>query len=189
MLRAFELVPRAPFVAPRHGDLAARDVALPIGCGQTIAEPGLIARMIEALTVERTHRVLEIGAGSGYATTILAQLADTVLGLERFRSLARAAQDRMEERRLGNAAVVWADGLVATGLGDDGFDRIIVHGVLDSVPETLTAHVNDGAVVVFARHTVEAQEIVRLSGRTLSDERSVCACRLQSMRSGLAGTL
>ena len=189
VLRAFELVPRAHFVAPRHGDLAARDVALPIGCGQTTAEPGLIARMIEALNVERTHRVLEIGAGSGYATAILAQLAETVLGLERFRSLAVAAQGRMDERGIGNAAVVWADGLVATGLGDEAFDRIIVHGVLDSVPETLTARLNEGAVLVFARRTGGAQDIVQLSGRTLSVERSVCTCRLQPMRSGLAGAL
>ncbi len=189
VLRAFELVPRAPFVAPRHQGLASRDIALPIGCGQTTAEPGLIARMIEALCVERAHRVLEIGAGSGYATALLAQLADTVLGLERFRGLAVAAQERLDARGRGDAAVVWADGLAATGLGDAAFDRVIIHGVLDIVPDGLIARLTDGAVLVCARRTGGAQTIVRLSGRGLSDERPVCACRLQAMRPGLAGTL
>ncbi len=193
VLRAFELVPRAPFVAPRHESLAARDVALPIGCGQTTAEPGLIARMIEALGVERGHRVLEIGAGSGYATAILAQLAGTILGLERFRGLAVAAQGRLDAWGVGNAAVVWADGFATTGLSAaaerGAFDRIIVHGVLDAVPGWLTARLTEGAVLVCARRTTRGQDVVRLSGPGLCDEHPVCACRLQPMRQGLAGTL
>ncbi len=189
LLRAFELVPRALFVAPRHGDLAARDIALPIGCGQTTAEPGLIGRMVEALAVERAHRVLEIGAGSGYATAILAHLADSVLGLERFRSLAIAAQRRLDAQAIGNAAVVWADGLAPTSLGDGAFDRVIVHGVLNRGPDGLADRLGEEAVVVLARQTAGAQAVVRLSGHNLSDERFVCACRLQPIRPGLASSL
>ena len=145
--------------------------------------------MIEALSLERTHRVLEIGAGSGYATAILAQLAETVLGLERFRSLAVAAQERLDARGLGDAAVVWADGLAAMAPGEETFNRIIVHGVLDIVPDGLIARLADGAVLVCARRIGGTQAIVRLSGRSLSHERQVCACRLQAMRPGLARTL
>ena len=189
LLRAFELVPRALFVAPRHRDLSARDVALPIGCGQTTAEPGLIARMVEALAVERAHRVLEIGAGSGFVTAILAHLAASVLGLERFRGLAAAAQERLDARGCSNAAVVWADGLAATATADARFDRVIVHGVLDAMPPRLVARLDVGAVVVCARRTGTDQAIVRLTGRDLSDERPVCACRLQPLRPGLAAML
>ncbi len=189
VLRAFELVPRAFFVAPHLAALAARDVALPIACGQTMAAPGLIARMVEALTVERGHRVLEIGAGSGYATAILAHLADMVLGLERFRSLSATAQDRLDARGIGNAAVVWADGLADATLDHGVFDRVIVHGLLDGVPDGIARRVSDDAVVVCARRAGNGQRIVRLSGHDLTDERPVCACRLQAMRSGLATTL
>ena len=189
VLRAFELVPRAFFVVPRLAALAARDVALPIGCGQTMAAPGLIARMVEALAVERGHRVLEIGAGSGYATAILAHLADTVLGLERFRRLAATARDRLDARGLANAAVVWADGLASATLDDGVFDRVIVHGQLDGVPASIAKSISDDAVVVCARREGVGQRIVRLSGRDLRDERPICACRLQAMRSGLATSL
>ena len=189
VLRAFELVPRAVFVAPHHGVLAARDVALPIGCGQTTAAPGLIARMVEALAVERGHRVLEIGAGSGYATAILAHLADTVLGLERFRSLAATAQDRLDARGIANAAVMWADGLASATLDDGVFDRVIVHGLLNGVPDGIAGRLSDDAVVVYARREGATQGIVRLSGRNLTDERPICACRLQAMRPSLATTL
>ena len=79
VLRAFELVPRQTFVPHRYLDLASRDLALPIGCGQTLDEPWLVARMIEALSVERGHRVLEIGAGTGSTAAILAQLAAEVI--------------------------------------------------------------------------------------------------------------
>src|ERR1700754_1811922 len=68
ILRALERVPRELFVPHHYVDLARRDLALPIGCGQTLSEPFLVARMIEALAPERNDRVLEIGTGSGYAT-------------------------------------------------------------------------------------------------------------------------
>ena len=189
LLRAIELVSRAFFVAPHHQELSARDVPLPIGCGQTMAEPGLIARMVEALAVERAHRVLEIGAGSGYATALIAHLADTVLGLERFRGLAVAAQERLDARGIGNAAVMWADGTAPSGLGDHAFDRVIVHGLLERLPDQVAERVSHDAIVVCARRTGATQVVVRMSGHNLSDMHPVCACRLQAIRPGLTATL
>ena len=110
VLRAFELIPRAFFADPRHGALAARDVPLPLPCGQIMPEPWLLARMIEALNVAPEHHVLEIGAGSGYATAILAALSGDVIGIERFQTLARAAQGRLASLETVNAAIVWGMG-------------------------------------------------------------------------------
>src|SRR5271168_3134620 len=92
ILRALERVPRELFVPHLYVDLARRDLALPIGCGQTLSEPFLVARMIEALAPARDHRVLEIGTGSGYATAVLAEIVAQVISIERFQSLAIAAR-------------------------------------------------------------------------------------------------
>ena len=94
VLRTLELVPRALFVPHRYADLAQKDVALPIGCGQSVLEPCLVARMMEALELARHHRVLEVGTGTGYTTAILGQLAGEVISLERFQSLATEARAR-----------------------------------------------------------------------------------------------
>lgn len=141
VLRAFEIVPRARFVPERYAALAARDLPLPIPCGQTTHEPWRLARAVEALGVEPGHRVLEIGSGSGYVTAVLAQLAGEVLGLERWADLAMAAQGRLAGLGAANATVVWADGLaVQQEVGR--FDRILVHAALpDRVDLTgLLAH-------------------------------------------------
>ncbi len=111
LLRALEKVPREIFVPHRYADLVGRDISLPIGCGQTLSEPWLVARMIEALAPARSHRVLEVGTGSGYATAILAEIAQDILSIERFQSLAIAARLRLETLGVANAAIVFGDGL------------------------------------------------------------------------------
>lgn len=193
VLRALEMVPREAFVSHRYVDLAARDLALPIGCGQTISEPSLVARMIEALTVARHHRVLEIGTGSGFAAAVLAQLAQEVFSLERFRSLAIESQERLAQLGVVNAAVVHGDGLaVPATIGQ--FDRIIVHGVLGEVPGTLAECLAADGVIVFARQLVDApacKQIVRLAsnGEDGFTETPICPCRLQAILPGLAEAL
>ncbi len=188
VLRAFERVPRAAFVAQAHGDLAARDIALPIGCGQTMVEPSVLARMVEALAVEPSHRVLELGSGSGYATAILAQLAASVIGLERFRDLAITGQGRLAEFGIANAAILWADGLSAPEEGER-FDRIIVHGVLGQLPRFLTQRLTERGVMVYAKMSDGRQEIVQFDAASTSAPRGICASRLQPIGRGLAGAL
>src|SRR5499425_1420968 len=85
VLRAMEEVPREAFVADADRDDAYRDSALGIACGQTISQPFVVAYMTEQLQLQKSHRVLEIGTGSGYQAAILARLADHVLTIERFR--------------------------------------------------------------------------------------------------------
>src|SRR3954467_14590595 len=88
VLRALETIPRETFVPHRHADLAWRDMALPIACGQTMPEPYLVARMVEALGVHPGHRVLEIGTGNGYSAAILSKIASEVVTVERYKTLA-----------------------------------------------------------------------------------------------------
>src|ERR1700761_3328108 len=95
LLRALERAPRALFMPPRFADIAGRDIALPIGCGQTAPPPSIVAAMIQTLDVKPGARVLEIGAGTGYAASLLAQMAGEVLSLERCQTLAVEAAERL----------------------------------------------------------------------------------------------
>ncbi len=151
VLRALETVPRHLFVPHIYTDLAWRDVALPIACGQTMPEPLLVARMMEALRVAPNHRVLEIGAGSGYATAILAKLAAEVVSFERFQTLAREASVRLRQLGVDTARIVHGDGLAPdASLG--AFDRVLIHGALDRMPDAIINLVAERGVIVFARH-------------------------------------
>lgn len=129
LLRAMERAPRALFLPQRYEDLAWRDLALPIPSGQTASRPFDVAAMIEALEVTPHHRVLEIGAGAGYATALLAQCADEVVALERCEALAAEAAARLQTLGLDNATLRWADGLnLPADLG--AFDRILVNATI-----------------------------------------------------------
>jgi len=193
LLRGLEKVPREIFVPHRYVDLARRDLALPIGCGQTLSEPWLVARMIEALAPASQHRVLEIGTGSGYATAILAELAREVLSVERFQSLAIAARLRLEELGIGNAAVVFGDGLaVPREIGS--FDRILVHGRLDDIPASLLDLLASDGRIVLARSDPQMPwrqilvEVSRGADETIT-EVNRGPCRLQAIMPGLASIL
>ncbi len=125
VLRALELVPRERFVEDRQADIAYADQALPISCGQTISQPYVVAAMTEALGIEPTHNVLEIGTGSGYQAAILAHLAGKVVSIERYKTLADVARERLKSLGLDNVTVIAADG--ALGAPEFApFDRIIV---------------------------------------------------------------
>jgi len=165
VLRALERAPRALFMPQRYADISGRDIALPIGCGQTAPPPSVVAAMIEALTLSPEHRVLEIGSGTGYCAALLAQLSAEVLSVERCQSLAVEAATRLESLRLTNARIAWADGLrLAAEPGP--FDRILVHGVISQVPEAFAALLADNGVLVAARGAPDGlreQRIVRLT--------------------------
>jgi protein-L-isoaspartate(D-aspartate) O-methyltransferase len=193
LLRALENVPREIFVPHRFADLARRPIALPLRCGQTLPEPWLAARMIEALAPAQGHRVLEIGTGSGYATALLARLAREVLSIERFQSLAIEAGARLAQLGITNAGIVFGDGLaLLPNIGP--FDRIIVQGLLTKIPENLIAALGPGGVLVAARpghKTHSGQHIARIVCNEAGgfDETLVCASRLQSLLPGEAQTL
>lgn len=152
LLRALETVPRELFVPRRYIDLAGKDVALPLSCGQTTPSPYEVARLVEALGVEQRHRVLEIGTGSGFVSAILSKLADEVVSVERFQALAVEAKTRLFAQNIKNVQVLWADGL-AIGPEFGIFDRILVHGILPRVPAPLLGALAVNGRMVAARPT------------------------------------
>ena len=105
VLRAMEQVERSDFVPASSAGLAYEDIALPIGEGQTISQPYIVALMVEALGLRATDRVLEIGTGSGYQAAVLARMAGEVVTVERLPSLARSAQLRLEALGMDNVSV------------------------------------------------------------------------------------
>src|SRR6476661_7759443 len=125
ILRTMEEVPRELFVTAADRGYAYRDSALGIACGQTISQPFVVAYMTEQLQLQKHHRVLEIGAGSGYQAAILSRLCRQVLTIERYRTLADSARARLEKAGCDNVEVMLADGYdLPANIGP--FDRIIV---------------------------------------------------------------
>ena len=162
VLRALELVPRERFVEPEQVDLAYEDHALPIECGQTISQPYVVAAMTEALALEPTHKVLEIGTGSGYQAAVLAHLAGEVVTIERYRTLAETAERRLRGLGLDNVTVIVGDG--ALGAPEHApFDRIIVTAAAPDIPQTLVDQlVDNGILVVPVGPTGGVQSLLRI---------------------------
>ena len=147
VLRALELVPRERFVEPEQAEYAYADQPLPIECGQTISQPYVVAAMTEALAIEPTHKVLEIGTGSGYQAAILAHLAGHVVTVERYRTLAEIAERRLRELELDNVTVIVGDGTL--GAPDHApFDRIVVTAATPELPQTLVDQLREGGVLI-----------------------------------------
>jgi protein-L-isoaspartate(D-aspartate) O-methyltransferase len=147
VLAAIERIPREAFVLPHFHDQAYEDQALPIAQGQTISQPQIVAMMTEALHLRKTHKVLEIGTGSGYQAAVLAKLARRVYTVERFRSLLVEAEARFHHLRLHNITSKVADGSKGW-IEQAPFDRIIVTAAADDIPETLVDQLAVGGVMV-----------------------------------------
>jgi len=147
VLRAMEEVPRERFVEAHDRDHAYRDSALGIACGQTISQPFVVAYMTEQLQLNRDHRVLEIGTGSGYQAAVLSRLCKHVLTVERYRTLADTARQRLEKLGYYNIEVMLGDGFdVPAGAGD--FDRIIVTAAMEQMPEKLSQRLEVGGILI-----------------------------------------
>jgi len=147
VLRTMEEVPRELFVEASDREGAYRDSALPIACGQTISQPFVVAYMTEQLQLQKSHRVLEIGAGSGYQAAVLSKLAREVLTVERYRKLADAARARLEKLDCHNVEVMLGDGLnLPSNIGP--FDRIIVTAAVEQIPENLVERLEVGGILI-----------------------------------------
>ena len=147
VLRTMEEVPREVFVAAGDREHAYRDSALGIACGQTISQPFVVAYMTEQLQLRKEHKVLEIGTGSGYQAAVLSRLCAHVLTIERYRTLADTARDRLEALDYFNVEVMFGDGFdVPAGAGD--FDRIIVTAAMEQIPEKLLERLLPGGILI-----------------------------------------
>jgi protein-L-isoaspartate(D-aspartate) O-methyltransferase len=148
VLRAMEEIPREAFVEPADRDSAYRDSALGIACGQTISQPFVVAYMTEQLQLQKPHRVLEIGAGSGYQAAVLSRLCRQVLTIERYRTLADRARARLEQVGCDNVEVLLGDGLDISSIPGGQFDRIIVTAAMEQIPDALLERLEPGGILI-----------------------------------------
>ncbi len=147
VLDAFRSVPRHLFVPEHKREFAYSDGPLPIGKGQTISQPYIVAYMTEALKLTPEDRVLEIGTGSGYQAAILGELAGEVYTIERHQSLADTAARRLEEMGYKNIHVVQGDG--THGLPEHApFDGVIVTAAAPEVPQPLLDQLAEGGRLI-----------------------------------------
>jgi len=136
VLRAMDDVPRERFVEMSFAEVAYADQALPIACGQTISQPYVVAYMTERLEVRSHHRVLEVGTGSGYQAAVLARLAREVVSIERYRTLADEARERLKSFGCTNVDVIVGDGF--SGVPERApYDRIMITAAAETIPQTL----------------------------------------------------
>ncbi len=186
VLAAMAWTPREWFLPPHLARCAYDDGPLPIGNGQTISQPYIVALMTAALAPRRRHRILEIGTGSGYQTAILSRLADTVYTVERLPDLLVEAEERFRrlgltniQTRLGDGAAGWAE--------EAPFDGILVTAAAPHVPEPLLAQLAPHGRLVIPIGDLASQELVVLqrSERGL-EERSAGAVRFVPLISRLA---
>lgn len=159
---AMESVPREIFVDPLFADRVWEDSPLPIPGGQTISAPSVVALMTAALAPTRRCKVLEVGAGSGYQTAILARLARRVYAVERRAELARLAEDRFAELGIGNVSLRHGDGTL--GWTEQApFDRILVAAAAEDPPPALLAQLRIGGIMVLpVGQTSGMQELIKV---------------------------
>jgi protein-L-isoaspartate(D-aspartate) O-methyltransferase len=159
VLEAMRRIPREDYVPEHLRSQAYSDNALPIGNGQTISQPYVVARMTDLLGVEPQHKVLEIGTGSGYQTAILALLARWVFSLERVPELAKVAIERMRNLGLQNVKIQIFDGTV--GWSDMApFDRILVTAGAPAAPKPLLDQLSVGGRMVIPEGDRASQRLV-----------------------------
>jgi protein-L-isoaspartate(D-aspartate) O-methyltransferase len=163
VLRAMDEVPRERFVDPGFLRSAYADQALPIACGQTISQPYVVAYMTEHLAVQPQHRVLEVGTGSGYQAAVLSRLAREVVTIERYRTLADQAQERLRSLGYDNVDVVVGDGF--TGVpGRAPYDRIIVTAAAEILPEIVLDQLAENGVMILPLGSQDgSQHLIKLT--------------------------
>ncbi len=161
VLRAMEVVPRELFVEEPARTLAYEDGALPIGFGQTISQPFIVATICRLLELSGDEKVLDVGTGSGYQAAVLAELAQEVVTIERVPELARAAQSSLAEAGYGHVEVVVGDG--SLGLPDRApFDAIAVAAAAPTIPLALVEQLVDGGRLVVPRGSRRGQDLVQV---------------------------
>jgi len=177
VLAAMGVVPREEFVPERHRGRAYADSALPIGEGQTISQPWIVAAICQALELQGSERVLEVGSGSGYSAAVLSRLAAEVTGVERHAALAAQARRTLDALGVENVELLVGDG--TRGVPERSpFEAIAVHATAPAPPQTLLAQLADGGrmVVPIAAEGADLLTVFRRAGSELRRE-EIAPCR------------
>ena len=147
VLSAIEKIPREIFLSKNFHNQANENIALPIGSNQTISQPLIVALMTQALEINKTHKILELGTGSGYQCTILSLLSRRVYTIERIKSLLLRAEKIFDELKITNIVTKHADG----NLGwkeQIPFDRIIFTAAINEISNNFFDHIDDNGIIV-----------------------------------------
>ena len=177
VLEALQSVERHLFVPTEHASRAYADEPLPIGEGQTISQPFMVAAMADALSLEGHERVLEIGAGSGYQAAVISLLAREVIAVEAQPVLAVSARDRLARLGYLNVRIEVGDGSLGWPSGAP-YDAILVTAAAPAVPPPVLDQLAEGARLVIPVGTVDQQELLRIvkRGGTIA-QKSLYPCR------------
>ena len=181
VLDAFRRVPRHCFVPSSERQRAYQDHPLPIGCGQTISQPFVVAYMLEKLKLRRASRVLEIGAGCGYLTALLAEMVDQVFSIEYFPELAEEARRTLGDLGYGNIRLRVGDG--ARGWRQEApFDGIIGSAAVEEVPPDLIEQLAPNARLILPVGAGEQRLVMAHRGPQGVERRELIAVRFVPMR-------
>jgi protein-L-isoaspartate(D-aspartate) O-methyltransferase len=176
VLEAMTRVPRHEFAPQRYRDQAYEDHPLPIGEGQTISQPYIVAIMLEALSLLPTDRVLEVGTGSGYVTALLAQLTAEVISVERHRALADSASEVLSRLAYQNARVIVGDG--SRGSAEAApYNAIIVSAAAPQLPHELMEQLAEGGRLIIPVGWEDSQQlqlIEKRNGQPRTSLRELC---------------
>ena len=163
VLQAMSDVPRHLFVPDALKSQAYKDNALPIASKQTISQPFIVARMTELLELNENSKVLEIGAGSGYQTAILARLARKIYAIERVPNLAKEAKEKLDKLNIKNVDLICADGTLGWN-AHAPFDAILVAAGSPTIPEPLLKQLKiGGRLVLPVGENQQTQKLIRVS--------------------------
>ena len=161
VLAAMGEVPRELFLPESRREHAYADSALPIGEEQTISQPWIVAAICQALALEGSELVLEVGTGSGYSAAVLARLAAHVVSIERHRALSDSAEEVLERLGVGNVELFVGDG--SLGVPERApFDAIAVHATAPAAPDALVGQLADGGRLVVPIAAGDADVLTRL---------------------------
>jgi protein-L-isoaspartate(D-aspartate) O-methyltransferase len=176
VLGAMSKVPREEFAEVQCPQQAYGDFPLRIPAGQTVSQPYMVASMVEALDVQPSDRVLEVGTGTGYEAAVLAELAREVWTVERFAELAAKARENLARLGFTNVQVVFGDG--SLGLPEHApFDKIVVAAAAPSVPPALVAQLGEGGRLVIpvgSRSDQVIQHIRKVGGELVITQKELC---------------
>jgi protein-L-isoaspartate(D-aspartate) O-methyltransferase len=185
LLGAMLRVPRHEFVAEPHWPQAYEDHPLPIGAGQTISQPYMVALMLEALRLTSEDRVLEVGSGSGYVTALLAELTAQVFAIERHAALVADSRRGLDRLGYKNAQVILGDGTL--GLPAHApYDAIIVSAAASEVPSALLTQLAEGGRLVIPVGPPDSQQLRLIERKNGEQEVSLRElCRFVPLLSGV----
>ncbi|MER8526459.1 protein-L-isoaspartate(D-aspartate) O-methyltransferase [Mesorhizobium sp. M0814] len=190
LIAAFEATPRRGFLSPHFHSIAWSDRMLPIECGEAIEGADLQAAVIAALAIEPGNRVLEIGTGSGYTTAVMSRLAARIVTIDRYKTLAEQARQRLEALAIGNVIVRQADG--SNGLANEApFDRIVAWAAFDSLPRFLLDQLSSGGIVIAPIGPDEGEQVLAKLTKVGSrfEREDIGLVRLQPILHGVAAVI